>query len=51
MPPLMDAIEGLCKAELLYKRRLCKTQKLVESATLEWVWGSKNRHRRLELAG
>lgn len=47
---LLEAINGLYKAELIHCRTPCKTKESVELATLEWVaWF--NNHRLLEPIG
>jgi putative transposase len=47
---LAETINGLCKAELIYRRAPWKTKEAVEFATLEWVaWF--NNHRLLEPIG
>lgn len=47
---LAETINGLYKAELIYRRAPWKTKEAVEFATLEWVYWF-NHHRLLEPIG
>ena len=41
---LAETINGLCKAEVIWRQQSCPTASVVETATLKWVDWFNNHH-------